>query len=118
MTTTPRSPATAYSVRLRAMTNIEQTVMAITLTIRKRCVMPQGTGREDLLDRLLRNGSDWLTLPEISKIEQLVTPLGKDSECVLEEGDHDQKSAYGWEVARWAVSRNGCPFSGLDRHTV
>lgn len=41
--TTPSNPATANSVRLRAMTRVEQTAIAMTLTIRKVCVIPQGT---------------------------------------------------------------------------
>ena len=41
--TTPRRPATAYSVRLRAITRKEQTDMAITLMIKNMCVIPHGT---------------------------------------------------------------------------
>lgn len=41
--TTPIRPATAYSECLRAMTRTEQLNMAITLTMRKRWVMPEGT---------------------------------------------------------------------------
>lgn len=51
VTTTAMRPATAYSLYLRAMTRMEQQVMAITLTRRNMCVRPHGTGRNQLRAR-------------------------------------------------------------------
>lgn len=41
--TTPSNPPTAYSLCLRVMTMIEAASMTTTLTMRKICVIPQGT---------------------------------------------------------------------------
>lgn len=39
-----------------------------------------------------------LTLPEITKVEELVVPLCQDAQRVLDEGDNNQKSADSREV--------------------
>lgn len=60
-------------------------------------------------------GRGWtLTVAVVMEVQQLVAPLGDDTERILEERDNDQESANGWEVARsmrGKVSR--CPLGSF-----
>jgi hypothetical protein len=96
--TTPQSPATAYSECLRMMTSVEQMIMAITLTMRKRCVIPPGTIQRRVSNSAMTmpgEGAASHTVPEVVQIQQLIIPLCQDPERVFEKGNHNQKPSDG-----------------------
>lgn len=41
-----------------------------------------------------------LTVAVVVEVQQLVAPLGDDTERILEERDNDQETANGWEIPR------------------
>jgi hypothetical protein len=94
--------------------------MAITLTMRKRCVMPRGTAEksEDVSQIYVGEGARKdkrrsssaqteedpggiveLTMSVVMEIFQLVAPLGENSERIFEEGDNDQEAPNCREIA-------------------
>lgn len=84
------------------MTSVELTDMVMTLKMRNKCVRPQGTIPEcQYLLYLLfspRPSRVSLTVSEVTQVRELVTPLGDDSDGVLDKCDHDQKSSDGREI--------------------
>ena len=76
--------------------------MAMTLRMRKRWVRPLGTGWIKWVS--LGGEARWdemksLTVAVVVQIDELILPLGDDSEGVFEEGDDDEEAAEVREVA-------------------
>lgn len=80
VTTTPRRPQTAYSECFRNMIPVEQMVMAMTLTMRKTCVIYFGTVWLLALSMPYNLTLEpALTVSIIAEVEQLIVPLRNDS---------------------------------------
>ena len=94
-TTTPMSPITPWSEFLRAMIIIEQTVMAITLMIRKRCVRPLGTVARAHVSCVpgTQSFGKVRTVSVVVQIRELVAPLCYYAERILEKGNNNQKTS-------------------------
>lgn len=76
--------------------------MAITLTIRKRCVRPLGTEERDMSAaawgrRMARWGTR--TVPVVVEVGELVTPLGYYSKRIFEESDDNQEASNCGQIA-------------------
>lgn len=51
-----------------------------------------------------------LTVAVVVEVEQLVAPLGDDTEGILEEGDDDQESSNGGKVSEKCAANVSCQF--------
>lgn len=83
----------------------------MTLTRRKRWVRPQGTGDEDIsltfmncpaiyrrLDNEWQVGGERRTVSVVFEVDELIAPLGDDSQGIFEEGNNNKETADGREV--------------------
>ena len=60
------------------------------------CILGVGDGTIQGPSR--RKARVWLTPSVVTQVHELVTPLGQNPQRVLDEGDHDQKSAKSWKI--------------------
>jgi hypothetical protein len=71
--------------------------MAMTFTMRKRCVIPPGTGqtRVNKLPYKERRAPEGLTVSKLVEVQELIAPLSHYSEGVFEERNHNKESSDG-----------------------
>lgn len=68
-------------------------VIAMTLAMRNRWVIPEGTDCSVLVGSLVSKAQKRRTVSVVVQVGELVTPLGDDAQGILEEGDDDEESA-------------------------
>lgn len=77
----------------------DETVIAMTLAMRNRWVMPEGTGWSVLVGTLVSKAYKRRTVSVVVQVGELVAPLGDDAQGILEESDDDEETANGRDVA-------------------
>lgn len=73
--------------------------MAMTLAMRNKWVMPDGTVCGVLVGCPVSKTQKGRTVSVVVQVGELVAPLGDDAQSIFKEGDNDEETANGRDVA-------------------